>query len=145
MMIPSTSFTITLTITNSSYWWRMASAGMLHHGALVRTPVSEELSAFFIRVTRICERGTTLAVTSNRRMLRRNTKWERKLVWNSELRMQSSGDSRQQHGFVNGQSTKRGPKLREKGRAGLFVNMLWMQTRVTKCPWVMSQKFQGVD
>jgi hypothetical protein len=35
--------------------------------------VSEELSASFIRVTRIGELGTTLAVTSNRRTLRRNT------------------------------------------------------------------------
>jgi hypothetical protein len=43
--------------------------------ALVRTDVSEELSASFIRVTRIGELGTTLAVTSNRRTLRRYTKW----------------------------------------------------------------------
>jgi hypothetical protein len=42
--------------------------------ALVRTDVSEELSAAFIRVTRIDELETTLALTSNRRMLRRNTK-----------------------------------------------------------------------
>jgi hypothetical protein len=40
---------------------------MLGPVALVRTDVSEELSAFFIRVTRICELGTTLAVTSKRR------------------------------------------------------------------------------
>jgi hypothetical protein len=33
---------------------------------LVRTDVSEELSASFIRVTRIGELGTTLAVSSNR-------------------------------------------------------------------------------
>jgi hypothetical protein len=33
--------------------------------ALVRTDVSEELSASFIRVTTIGEVGTTLAVTSN--------------------------------------------------------------------------------
>jgi hypothetical protein len=39
--------------------------------ALVITDVSEELSASFIRVTRIGELGTTLAVTSNRRTLRR--------------------------------------------------------------------------
>jgi hypothetical protein len=32
--------------------------------ALVRTDVSEELSAFIIRVTRIIELGTMLAVTS---------------------------------------------------------------------------------
>jgi hypothetical protein len=49
----------------------MASSGTLHRVALVRTDVSEELSASFIRVTRIGE--LTLAVTSNRRTLRRNT------------------------------------------------------------------------
>jgi hypothetical protein len=53
--------------------WRMASSGMLRRVALVRTDVSEELSAFFIRVTRIGELGTALAVTSNWRTLRRNT------------------------------------------------------------------------
>jgi hypothetical protein len=37
---------------------------MLCHVALVKTEVSEELSAFIIRVTRIGELGT-LAVTSN--------------------------------------------------------------------------------
>jgi hypothetical protein len=45
---------------------------MLHHVALVRTDVSEELSASFIRVTRTDELGTMLAVNSNRRMLRRS-------------------------------------------------------------------------
>jgi hypothetical protein len=35
--------------------------------ALVRTDVTEELSASFIRVSRIGELGTTLDVTSNRR------------------------------------------------------------------------------
>jgi hypothetical protein len=40
---------------------------MLRRVALVRTDVSEELSASYIRVTRIGELGTTLAVTSNRR------------------------------------------------------------------------------
>jgi hypothetical protein len=44
---------------------------MLRLVALVRTDVSEELSAAIIRVTRIGELGTTLAVTSNRRTLRR--------------------------------------------------------------------------
>jgi hypothetical protein len=48
---------------------------MLCHVALVRTDVSEELSASFIRVTRIGELGTSLAVTSNQHTLRRNTKW----------------------------------------------------------------------
>jgi hypothetical protein len=43
---------------------------MLRRVALVRTDVSEELIASFIRVTRIGEIGTTLAVTSNRRTLR---------------------------------------------------------------------------
>jgi hypothetical protein len=41
----------------------MASSGMLRPVALVRTDVSEELSASFIKVTRIGEVGTTLAVT----------------------------------------------------------------------------------
>jgi hypothetical protein len=40
---------------------------MLRHVALIRTDVSEELSASFFRVTRIGEIRTTLAVTSNRR------------------------------------------------------------------------------
>jgi hypothetical protein len=44
---------------------------MLRRVALVRTDVSEEPSASFIRVTRIGEVGTTLAATSNRRTLRR--------------------------------------------------------------------------
>jgi hypothetical protein len=51
----------------------MVSSGLLRRAALVRTDVSEELSASFIRVIRIGELGTTLVVTSNRRMLRRNT------------------------------------------------------------------------
>jgi hypothetical protein len=46
---------------------------MLRRVALGRTDVSEELSASFIRVTRICELGKTLAVTSNRHTLRKNT------------------------------------------------------------------------
>jgi hypothetical protein len=41
----------------------MASFGMLRRVALVRTDVSEEHSASFIRVTRIGELGTTLAVS----------------------------------------------------------------------------------
>jgi hypothetical protein len=43
----------------------MASSRMLRRVALVRTDVSEELSAYFIRVTRIGELGTTLSVTCN--------------------------------------------------------------------------------
>jgi hypothetical protein len=49
----------------------MVSSGMLRNVALVRTDVSVKLSASFIRVTRIGELGTKLAVTSNRRTLRR--------------------------------------------------------------------------
>jgi hypothetical protein len=50
----------------------MASSGMLRRVALVRTDVSEELSDSFISMTRISELGK-LAVTSNRRTLRKNT------------------------------------------------------------------------
>jgi hypothetical protein len=46
---------------------------MLRRVALVRTYVSEELSASIILVTKICELGTMFAITSNRRTLRRNT------------------------------------------------------------------------
>jgi hypothetical protein len=48
---------------------RMVSSGMLRRVALVRTDVSKELRTSFIRVTRIVELGTTLAVTSNRSTL----------------------------------------------------------------------------
>jgi hypothetical protein len=51
----------------------MASSEMLRRVALVRTDVSEELSASIIRVTRTDELGTTLAVANNRRTMRRNT------------------------------------------------------------------------
>jgi hypothetical protein len=74
----------------------MVSTGLLRRVALVRTDVSEEPGAFFIRVTKIDELGTTQAATeepgasfirvtkigelgttqaatSNRRTLRRNT------------------------------------------------------------------------
>jgi hypothetical protein len=46
---------------------------MLRRVAVVRTDVSEELSTSFIGVTTIGELGTAVAVTSNRRTLRRNT------------------------------------------------------------------------
>jgi hypothetical protein len=49
----------------------MASSGILRRVALARTDVSEELSSSFIRVTRICELGTTLALTNNRLSLQR--------------------------------------------------------------------------
>jgi demethoxyubiquinone hydroxylase (CLK1/Coq7/Cat5 family) len=48
----------------------MAFSVMLRRVALVRTDVSEELSASVIRVTQIGELGATQAVTSIRRTLR---------------------------------------------------------------------------
>jgi hypothetical protein len=45
----------------------MVSSGRLRRVALARTDVSQERSAFFIRVTKIGELGTLLAVTNNRR------------------------------------------------------------------------------
>jgi hypothetical protein len=59
----------------------MQSSGMLlFRVAIVRTDVSEELNPSFIRVTRIGELGTTLAVTSNRHMLLRNTLYKSHMV-----------------------------------------------------------------
>jgi hypothetical protein len=62
----------------------MVSSGMLRRVDLVRIDVSEDPGASFIRVTRIGELGTTQAATSNRRMLRRNTKWEEEAPGSSE-------------------------------------------------------------
>jgi hypothetical protein len=45
------------------------SSGMLRHMALIRTDVSEELSASFIRVTRIGELGTIPSDISSQRAL----------------------------------------------------------------------------
>jgi hypothetical protein len=52
----------------------MPSSGLLRRVALVRTDVSEGRNASIVRVRRIGELGTTLAVTSNRRILRRKIK-----------------------------------------------------------------------
>jgi hypothetical protein len=59
----------------------MVSSGILRRVALVRTDVSEELSASFIKVTRIGELGTTLAATSNRRTLQRNLFRKTQIAW----------------------------------------------------------------
>jgi hypothetical protein len=52
--------------------WRMETSGMLRRVNLVRTDVSEELSASIIRATIIGELGKSLAVTGNRHSLWRN-------------------------------------------------------------------------
>jgi hypothetical protein len=44
----------------------MVSSGLLHRVALIRTDVSEEPGASFIRVTKLGKLGTTQAATSNR-------------------------------------------------------------------------------
>jgi hypothetical protein len=61
---------------------------MLRHVALVRTDVSEELSASFIRVT-ISELGTTVAVTSNRRTLQRNSNSQQNLLSKTFIKSQA--------------------------------------------------------
>jgi hypothetical protein len=48
---------------------KMVSSGLVRRVALVRTDVSEVLSASFLRETKIGELGTTQAATSNRRTL----------------------------------------------------------------------------
>jgi hypothetical protein len=62
-----------LNIENKNMF-RMVSSGLLRRVGLVRTDVSEEPGASFIRVTKLGELGTAQAATSNRRTLRRNTK-----------------------------------------------------------------------
>jgi hypothetical protein len=65
---------LNLNLRFSWLWlWRMPSSGMLCHVTLVKTDVLEECITSIIRATRIGELGTTLAVTSNRSMLQRNT------------------------------------------------------------------------
>jgi hypothetical protein len=64
--------TLTSIRSKHSQQWRITSSGMLHRMALVRTDVSEERSASIIRVTRIGELGTTLALPSNGHKLRKN-------------------------------------------------------------------------
>jgi hypothetical protein len=51
--------------------WRILSSGMLHHRAPVRTEVLEVHIASILRVIRISELGTALAVTSNWSTLQR--------------------------------------------------------------------------
>jgi hypothetical protein len=53
----------------------MASSGMLRRVALVRTDVSEEFSASFIRVTRLSELGTMLPETSNHLVFLHSMRW----------------------------------------------------------------------
>jgi hypothetical protein len=55
---------MTLMSAKNAVFW------MISRVVLVRTDVSEELSAAIIRVSIIGELGTTLAVTSNQHMLR---------------------------------------------------------------------------
>jgi hypothetical protein len=63
----------------------MVSSEMLRRVTLVKTDVSEELSASIIRVTRIGKLGTMLAVTSNRGTLRRNTLFVACVSWLLQL------------------------------------------------------------
>jgi hypothetical protein len=68
----NSTFFVLIQLLQLTYLYRMASSGMLRRVALVITDVSEDCIAPIIRVTRIVEL-VTLAVTSDRRTLRRNT------------------------------------------------------------------------
>jgi hypothetical protein len=59
---------------NHNYFWTLPCSGMLSRVVLVKADVSDERIASIIRVTRIGKLVTTLAVTSNRSMLRRATR-----------------------------------------------------------------------
>jgi hypothetical protein len=58
----------------------MPSSVMLRRVAIVRADVSEEPSAPIIRMTKIDELRTNIAVTSNRRMLRHSISSQRASV-----------------------------------------------------------------
>jgi DNA-binding TFAR19-related protein (PDSD5 family) len=59
---------------------------MLLRVALVRTDVSEEVSASFIRVTRIGELRTTLAVSNNlQSLLEQQQRRKLKKLWPADL------------------------------------------------------------
>jgi hypothetical protein len=62
---------------------RNATSGILQHMALVRTKVQEESITVYIRMTRIGELGTTLAVTSNRSTLQSITKFQKGAYYSS--------------------------------------------------------------
>jgi hypothetical protein len=85
---PSTLFPKTLSLCKqhnimydlrfSRRWlWKMASFEMLHRVALVRTDVSEELSASFMKVTRMGELGTTPRPPHPHRLYNSNYTWRR--------------------------------------------------------------------
>jgi hypothetical protein len=59
---------------NHHFTWRMLSSGTLRSIILVRTDVSAERRPIIIRVERFGELGKMLAITSNRRTLRRYTR-----------------------------------------------------------------------
>jgi hypothetical protein len=65
----------------------MSSSGIFRRMVLIRRDVSEEHIASISRVTRICELGTTLAVTRNRSTLRRNTIYYSIVFLRSVLRL----------------------------------------------------------
>jgi ABC-type taurine transport system substrate-binding protein len=67
---------------------------MLLRVVLVRTDVSEELSASFIRVTRIGELGATPAVTSNRRTVRHRVPLMTEALCSSETSVLTRGTRR---------------------------------------------------
>jgi hypothetical protein len=58
-----TDHLLAATIVEVKYEWRMVSSGMLRRVAFVRTDVSEELSASFIRVTASVVHSSPILVT----------------------------------------------------------------------------------
>jgi hypothetical protein len=76
----------------------MPSSGMLRRVAVVRTDDWEERSASIVRVKRSGELGT-LAATSNRRTLRRNTMMEALRSAETSVPAESHGVTSQKMGF----------------------------------------------
>jgi hypothetical protein len=107
---------------------------MLRRMALVRTDVSEELSASIIRVTRIGEPGIMLAVTSNRRTLRRNTKWERKLALNRRPHLPQPDNEPRSVAFLPFVGTVFNRISRELARHIKYVGLPHMKLSSLLCP-----------
>jgi hypothetical protein len=126
---------------------------MLRRVGLVRTDVSEELSACIIRVTRIGELGTTLAVTSNRRQLlvRANVDPSSQILVTLMMQALSSSETSvltraTRRNIPEGTILQESPPMYSKMLRGNALS-LWKFTALVKeqtnkqIPWLLARKW----